>query len=834
VGRPLKDQSVKRFASVLIIILLAALVLTPAGVSAAPLAQTTGMFHIPDDYPLDGPDWSVVDDIHATLTDLGPDYADCASTAVDFIGCYFVLPFDEPMHVDSWSFTLSGSGTMMFSIYVCPTTGHTSLYSSSLGDCSGIPWHTESAGDFESVDFPEATGPGMEIVFGYGFVGTGTAELRDFELFGGPGVVRPVLEVDVVDELDIPGLPDDAYPILTQASARVFAVSDAVVGDVIHDSNGYFVALIIGEDIVYYSSLSSVFATAGMEIHAGCVLGYTSVPPPGSPTGTGYFLYTHDEDLTDWHDWSDSLSNAPCDQPDSNCINPNPDFNSNGLGWFSRNQPGTVYLQGSDSWIGVTYQGQIYQTGFNVAVEDTYYVTLVVNVGGAAHTGAAVVTIGGTSSTIPINTFGAEFVSVTSPALSPAVTGVSEFQISNNFAKGHDLRITFACLHVGDVKVAPPLCYFADAELITDSFETEGGATFEESVLGAGRYSIPAGGVIRSPVDITAYADEDKDFTLAIQAAAPDGATDVTASIVDSDTDDELQAIGNYAYSSILWVNLTKTFTVPSSTSLVGDLYIENTGDETVLISSLCMSPVDRVWAGYENPDHAGGLLPTNCEECALPESFVDVVAWLNYLACVFRYLIYCLLYQLVNTIWDTLVAVGSGLGLLGRWMSRNVSILAVWLWAAMGRILASLLGNAIPLLNAILAWLLTLPFVRDVLDSLAIVDIWVDGIFTLINNIFILFGRTIQFIYVLFNTFGIAWTAFFDALSASPEITVVLPDCTDPETPFYDACLVFDVLNYVLAAVPALGLLGAALVVKISWNRIRQASKGLEAIFSI
>lgn len=628
----------------------------------------------------------------------------------------------------------------------------------------------------------------------------------------------------------------DVSVLATTAGARIFAVDDAYVSAVSHNADGYTVGLLLhGLFPVSYTGLSATFVTQGDTVDGGCVLGYAGPTAPDAPVGSGSLVYAHNPDLDDWHDYAESLSTGPCNQDVANCINVNPEMDDNGLGWLSRYAIADTVTGGNDTSMLVPKNGEIYQPHPGLDTDETYFVTLVVGTWGPQTTASVTIYVAGVTQTLPINTFGNEFVTVTTTGITPAFSGPSEFLIDNNYSGNTTLTITFACLHTGEALVAPPTCYFDDNGFLADSFETEGGATHQAGLLGIGQYSIPAGGVIRAPVTLSAFTDADTDFTLKIFAAQTDGPGELTASIVDSDTDEELSPIGTYDITTLFYAYVSRTFTIDAADSVAGDLYIENTGDETVTVESLCLSSDAGVFPGYEDADHTPfDLLNPICVECAFPETFTDVVAWLAWIGCQLRYLLYCLLYTLVNNVWGTIMAVATGVGLFGTWLGRSLVIIARWLLLVGGRLLASLLSTAIPIINAILAWIVTLPFVQSLLDSLAIVGIWVDGIFTLINNVLSLLGRTIQFIFVLFNTFGIAWSAFFDALSASPAVTVVLPDCTDSGTPFYDACLVFDVLNFVLAAVPAMGLLGAALVVKISWNRMRKAFKGLEEIFSI
>lgn len=636
---------------------------------------------------------------------------------------------------------------------------------------------------------------------------------------------RPVHDVDVVDE-DASG---NLYLITTNAGARVFAIDDGVIQSVFHNANGYAVQLLVnGATLVVYSDLSATFAEPGDTVEGGCVLGYVRQAGPEAQVDTGQLLYQHDVNLGDWHDYTESLSTTPCGQEEANCINANPEMNGNEGGWLTRFNSGGSFNQGDDSLKSIVGAGQLYQPDLPIDFGATYFVTLVVALQAPATNGEIRVWFGGTETMLPIHTIGPEYVTLTTLGFSPAFAGTSELRLTNSNLANPTIRVTFACLHLGDAIIAPPPCYFEDAAINSDSFETEGGATFETGFLdGGGQYRIPAGGVIRAPVNINATTDADSDFTLTIVGTGPDGAVELTASIVDSDTDDELQAIEPpYVFPIVLWSNpLKREFTLEAAGSLDGDLYLENTGDEEILIASLCLSSNSGFWPGYANPDAANHtILGLDCTECNAPESLIDVVAWVNWLGCIVNYLIKCLLYGLINDIWNTGLAIVSGVGLFGIWLGRAINILADWAWRAAGRLLGSAISSFIPLLNAILAWLLTLPFVQSILDTAAIALIWAAGILELIGGVFALFLSSLNFLLVLFNMIGTVWASFISSLSSSSSVTFVFPVCTDSGSLLYGACLLLDVLNFFAAQAVGIPLLIIACSFAIGWRQIRKS----------
>lgn len=820
----------KRLIIVALVFIMALLFSTTA-IAQEACSETEQDFSIPDSFPLNGGDWIVTYGAEVAEPDPEADFDDDGfrmHTNVDGGGDHVVrfrIHFDSPVTISDITADLTAEEAGAAIAY-----GFCMLEECDLDDFTAVSSGTQDA-PYTYEYSTEQTGV-YELIIAMGCSGTGSdCELDNLVLHGliDACLYRPVHAEDVAGE-DSAG---SVYVISTVAGARVYAIDNGVIETVIHDTDGYAVRLLVnGVDSILYTGLGSVFAQVGDVVLGGCVLGHATEQGPGSVVGESTFNYTHDPDLGDWHGYAESMSNLPCNQPDSNCVNPNPEFDENAVGWSSRYAIADSLNTGDDSVMLVPKNGEIYQSGFPVETDETWYITLVVGLKAPATAGSVTVVFAGTTTTLPFSTFGGEYVTLSTLGLSPAADGTTEFRIDNNFAGSTTLKVTFACLHAGDAVIAPPRCYFEDDGLLTDNFETESGATHGDGLFGTGQYVIPASGVIRAPVSLAAFTDADTDFTLKIMGSA-EGAGELTASIVDSDTDDELAAIGVYDYPALFPTNPENTFTVGDGETLIGDLFIENTGSETVIVEAVCLTSDAGVWPGFDNADYGTHeLLPVNCQECAFPESLVDVVAWLNWLGCLFRYLIFCLLYTLVNNIWATILAIMSGIGLFGRWLGRSIAVVAVWLWQAVGRLLASLLGSAIPIINAILAWILSLPFVRDVLDAASIAGLWIDGVIQFIVGVINLFVAAVRFVGVLVTLVGTVWAAFIDGLSGSSAITVILPDCYDSGSPFYDVCLLLDVLNFVVSQVIAIAVLFGAVAVSIVWAAARDIKDDIERVF--
>ncbi len=821
-------------ALIIAAVLVIALLFSTTAMAQEACSETEQAFSIPESFPLNGDAWIVTYGAEVAEPDPESDFDDDGfrmHTNVDAGGDHnvvFRLHFDSPVTISDISADITAEeGGALIAFGFCI-----------LEECDPEDFSTVNSG-IQSAPYTfehttEETGV-YELFVALGCSGTGSdCELDNLVLHGvvDACLFRTVHDTDLIEETDPDN--DQSWLLTTTAGARVFAIDDATVQAVYHDSTGYRVTLLInGATPVQYSNLAIAFADTGDVIEGGCVIGYAGVPPPGVVEGSSYLVYQHDLDLGDWHDYNESLSNTPCDAESSDCLNANPEFNDDGSSWLSRYAIADALNTGEDSAMLLPEGGELYQSGFTLDDSTSYYVTVAVTIVGAPTASQITVGLPQVPMRLNVNTSGGRYVVLESPAFSPPADGANyEFILDNYYPNPTTLKVTFACLHSNEVEAQLPRCYFDDAIFEEDSFETEGGATHETDFGGNGMYSIPAGGSIRAPVEIAAYIDDDKDFTLAIVGSAPDGASELTASIVDSGDDTELAAIGAYNFLYPLWSTpITRTFTLGDGETLDGDLLIENTGDETVLVGSVCLAAVDGVWVGHENPELADhNLLEPNCEQvCPFPTSVIDVVAWLNWLGCNIDYLIRCLLYGLINDIWNTALAVVSGLGLLGRWLGRSITVVVGWAWQAAGRLLAGIASSIIPIVNAVLAWLYGLPFFRSILDAFSIAGMWLDAIFSLLASIFSLFGSVLILLGAVANMIGNLWNAFFVAVNDASASYSVLINCADTGDPLYLTCLGLETVNFFVSRIFMISVLGTVVAAVIGWRQIQAAFEEFE-----
>jgi hypothetical protein len=197
---------------------------------------------------------------------------------------------------------------------------------------------------------------------------------------------------------------------------------------------------------------------------------------------------------------------------------------------------------------------------------------------------------------------------------------------------------------------------------------------------------------------------------------------------------------------------------------------------------------------------------------------------WLQFGWCYLGYILKCIIVGIINQIWGGVLSIISGVGLFGIWLGRVIGVVAAWLADGARFSFNNLIASLIPIANAILAWLFAQPFFIDILDGVSLALIWFEAIIQIIIGIFGLFGLAIQFIGALLNLVIVAFTGIVDGLQSTSTITFPFPDCTNPASQFYDACLPIDVTNFVFGEIPALAVLINAAALAIAWKTMRKS----------
>jgi hypothetical protein len=680
----------------------------------------------------------------------------------------------------------------------------------------------------------------------------------------GNDVFKPVSSPDLV------WLKDDHTVAETRPNANIHSISSGRILTISSEGGRWYTSVLpTGQDITHaisYGNLQSINGKVNDEITAGCVLGLaasgfdTHVDP-----GSGNLILAADaETQANWPDFDDAPDNTPCDASKyaiANCLTVNSGFADNAKDW---NQIGHVEA-GVDN-VTLYSDGTIYQ---DVVLDplSTYIVTIYATTALGVTSADLAVTFGDVSSlqhlAVPL---AQEKVILTTQATAP---GTADFApdkytltIRNVPPTGHlatPVIISFVCIGTTDPATAPGNCYFADPANKQDVWFKGDGVTYIvppiasiNPAVNTGIYDLPPDTLIFRALDISAFVNHQTQFTLTVRSSPRDG-TPLTgpygrlhAFIRDHDSEDLLQDIGTWDTDAIVYTNHDAVFTLEEGEHVVGDLVIQNISDlinETgwhLGIHSVCLSVAGGVWPGYTNP--APSPFVAECTQCSQPAPIRDIAtngllswlgSWLQYGWCYLGFILRCLIMARLNDVWQTIISFMGGVALFGVWLGMVFSAFAAWVGDGLRFTWNNALAGLITLFNSFMAWLLALPFVQSLIDTGTLALVWVVAFFDLIMAIFNLFGLAISFIGALLHLVGLAFSAFISGMSAVSPITFPFPDCTNPADPLYQACIPFDVMNYLFSQLPALAVLIDVAVAATAWRQIkktwRAASEALQ-----
>lgn len=684
--------------------------------------------------------------------------------------------------------------------------------------------------------------------------------------FEGGGVLegpfKPVSGFDLVDLL-----AENSIAI-TRPNANIHAITGGQIVYVNKNALDRWSVGVLPEgstdvaDAITYSNLQNLNGELWDMVTAGCVLGMAAQTfnQEQDPASGELQLTAPEEILEDWPDYPDSPTDEPCDAAKfmtENCLNLNPNF-----------------ALGADNWhqtFGVTWEAgavvlapgaAIYQDIPALDIETPYYLTLYAS---APHVPAPTVldvSIGGTDITLTIpSSANDQYAKVVSPAITLIEPDFDPelFRLAIQYPQSPanvtmpPIKIRFACLATTEATTAPGDCYFDDPDLTADNWTGTGATEYRSpaSLSGtSGAYVIPAGEEIYRDVSISAFVDADTEFRLLTKTKAQSLVLGGRwhAWIRDPDTEDVIAEIGEWDILPVIVTVRVESFTLTEGTSAIGELVIKNVSDEisedpgwTQEIYKACLQVEGGIWPGYDNAD-TGVIIPVDCELCFPPgdvgelsvESLLGwVVQWLGFGWCYLGYILKCLIYGLVNSVWQTILNFMAGFALFGKWVGMVVTAVAFWARDGFRFGFNGMIASLIPIANQVLSWLLNMPLVQTALDTLAIAGIWIGGLFALINNVISLILLGLQFIGALLNLIGVAWSAFLAALSAAPSTDFPFPDCTDSGSPLYHACIPLDVTNFLVTRIPTLLLLINVAVFSVFWRQLRKIIRAVrEDIF--
>jgi hypothetical protein len=683
----------------------------------------------------------------------------------------------------------------------------------------------------------------------------------DHSIYGENPSVGPYKPVSQPDQF----LTLDYIHLVTQPNANVHAVNSGRIVASVNNGGTWAVQiapLFVTDTANYiaYSHLQSVNGSVGDMVQAGCVLGLAAAGfDSGELAGKGLAVFNAPSPMqTEWPGYDDSPNNTPCDASKyqtQNCLNINPGFADLAKSWNSdghveMSQTGPTLYSGAD----------IYQ---DVPLDDAeaYIVTVFATTALTATNADLRVTFGGASSVLSLNVPVANArVELATQALP---TGAADYapdkyrlKITNVPRQSHlatPVQLIFVCIGTTAPVKAPGACYFQDPDFNTDDWVKGEGVTYTSPINGSGfsgKYTIPAESDISHNVHFSAFSDHDTKFILLTKTGnalitSPSGRWH--AFIRDSVTLDTIQEIGTWDPWPIIATPHALPFTLTAGTAIDGDLVIQNISDEVdspgwdMNVYSLCLSVDGGVWPSYDNSDSDSLFQDADCTVCAQPAPITTistdgllswVVSWLQFGWCYLGYVLRCLLLQRINELWEGFTSWLAGFALFGVWLGLVASALAAWLQDGLRFAFNNLMASLIPIANQVIGWLFSQPFFLTVLDAAAIAWMWIQALYAIVIGVFNLLALSLQLIGGLLHLIVVAWNATLAAISGTSSITFPFPDCNNPSSSFYDACLILDTMNFMFSEVFMLAVMIDALAFIVAWKTMKKAwAKGWEIL---
>lgn len=689
------------------------------------------------------------------------------------------------------------------------------------------------------------------------------------------GPYKPVSQADI---LSLDGALNQF--VTTAKNANVHNAVPGQVAIVQNDGPNSNRIVVIGLDgsTSTYTKLKTINAQVGDNVLAGCVLGIAQDNANTSPQGGQIGFVSTASPAGNWPtEWDDSPINTPCNADlfkTLSCLNLNPNFADNGANWNST--PYGVSFANGEFSIGPG--ATIYQDIPGLDPEEAYYVTLYASAPYVPAETNLEVDIGEANSTLHIApNQNNQFIKVQTQALTLGnpdfAPDIYQLIIKNPPSPANvtmpPVRVKFACVSTTDPVKAPDACYFDDPKFGADSWEKDGGATYTAGDSGfnagsafggaTGYYTIPAEDDIFHAVSISAFSNHAANYTITIDAAAGAGAPIIPPSgrldvfIRDSDTGELLLDIGTIDLPGLYTTgHFTLPFTLDVSDTYTGDLVIKNISDDItspgwpVRVYGACLNVEGGIWPGYDNADITGNLFNQDCQRAIIPDAAPStteitswdieglgnwlsrlgqwMISWVQYGWGLIHYLIFCILFGIINGVWSTVLGFVKGFALFGVWLGMVISVIAEWARDGFRFLFGGLIASLIPIANTIIGWLLSLPFIQTILDTLSIAGIWLTGFIDLILAILNLFSMGMQMLGAMFALFGSAWQSLITALQASSTYTFTFPDCSNPADPLWDTCIGLETVNFFVQEIPMITIFGTLAAVAVGWRQIQSA----------
>ena len=677
-----------------------------------------------------------------------------------------------------------------------------------------------------------------------------------------------------VSSLDIMSISESHGSVQTRPNANIHSVTDAQVINIISNgSNGHNGTTIIvhpagttgGDAQMYYFGLQNANTQIGANITAGCVLGLagSTTDTANNPGGGELGFLAPEPTQTDWPDYDDSPTDTPCNaaqQTTASCINLNPNFADNASSWYTRTYTGAADATIINGSIVELPAGTSIYQDVTLDPEQTYVVTASIAVMADLPTDVDI-GFGDAQATVHVYSQGmGSFDTVSTETLSPGTADTAPDTYRLELYNPHlsapyitpTVRVNFLCIATSAPPMAPGSCYFAHPDLDTndDDWQAEGGSVTYVSPSGgngvSGSYTIPGGAAIYHNVQISAWQDNEANFTLVLKSKAGAGAPLTPpygrwhVYIRDHDTSELIEDLGTWDLPPLVAMPHVFPFTLESGESVNGDLVIANTSDEISSpgwdqsIYQICLQVEGGTWPGHNNPA-PGPIFNADCTLCTEPGGITEIsdvgllgwiVEWLQFGWCFLGFILRCYILTAVN---NTLSSIGNfmiGVALFGKWVGLVVTAFGTWVASLVNFLWHNFMAGIITLANSIIAWLLQQPFIQDVIDDGSLALIWINALIDLVVAIFGLFGLGIQMLGAILSMILTAFASLIYALVTPSTIVIPFPDCHNSASFGYDGCLIMDVFNFMITQAPMFGVLIHTVVFALTWMVVQRGWK--------
>lgn len=676
---------------------------------------------------------------------------------------------------------------------------------------------------------------------------------------------QPVRTSDLVDHTEFTDSVTGAFTspsiISTTLGASVYSSVEGTVTSVRDDGSVYGLVVEVATPYfaVRYNNLETSYVRVGDDVSAGCIIGtagpiYTDIDDPPA-AGYSQFSYSAADaaNYYDWTEWAAPTGSEMCGSTyrTENCITNNPNLKGYAKGWTASKPP-----SGSKGIADIFEDGVVLNAGAYlyqdlVLTGGPYYITIIATTIGGNSADILTVTLGDDAEEIDITPTSYESLDrYTTSAVTlsgPLYDDIYRLSISNDNLNSPGILVDHICLHDGSANYGTLACYFAAKKVSwistspTDSGWTLSGVT-EFSNGPPGLYDLrfdDVGDYVSHEILLSGNASTSKDYFLFVlhNLFGPMADRNPADEIVyDLRIDDEfgtLVDIGDLTSTTYYLLGAKEDafkFSVPAATTYDGDFIIEVTTDDlgtnSAQIEGVCITPTNGQWPGedpidYETPLKDKGsclLFPT------APDISITAIAdWFSYLSLVIIWIFSCLILPFVSGMYNVLLQIPDGIGLLGKYLGAlykyNGKWSIEWLKAFAGFLNDLFLWGLFVALNGLLGQ----PFIARLFDLWGYSTVIREGLWDIAIAILALLTSLARAIIALIDLTGKLFHAARLAFNTTDVQDLNLPVCPgiDDEAALAPLCWGLDAVNIIVNATPGLLAAGAIVAAVMSWFTI-------------